>query len=124
MGDVIGVAGEDAVVQDRQQRNVRVDDIAGSTRCKEFAGSSRREVVKGHTLHTAQNPGQIRLSGAVPPDLPDDCRAASNGLAGSSGLVEDGSDEAVATIDGDERPRVEDQRQAAESLVPVVRPRA
>ncbi len=76
-GDVLGVAGQDAVARTGEQDDRRVNHIGCPGPAEEHTGIAAGPFINGAHLHRAQQAGQRGLSpGAIPPDLGDD-----NGIA-------------------------------------------
>ena len=110
--DEVGhVGSEDAVSDPRGEHcEMRVDDIPGARSAQQVTYGG--VIVRSERMHADRtgDSGKPRLPRAVAPDLGQHRGGCVQGLVGSYGGRQKGTCRALATIQRDQGPRVEDHR--------------
>ncbi|WP_207770155.1 hypothetical protein [Frankia canadensis] len=109
-GDVLGVAGQDAVTRTGEQGHRRVNHIRRTGSAKQHTGLAAGPFINGTHLHCAEEAGQRGLPpGAIPPDLGDDDGVAPQADVPLLRDPESGHHLPIAALDSQKRARVENE---------------
>lgn len=103
------VAGQNHVPVVHQQGHVGIDDVSRSVRGEQFTGSPTGRIVERFDDDTGHCTRQVRLRGAISPDLTDNGSTRESWDSPEFGLLEEGADTRRLTFNSNECPSVEDE---------------
>jgi hypothetical protein len=112
--EVGGIAGEQLIARQRHHDDQRIDSVAGAAGCEQL--TSRSGLAQPGATHVdhGQQPGKASTS---PPRLSHHRGRSAQRCARPPAELDQPSHPPVTPVQGDERPRVEDEVQAADSSV-------